>query len=165
MKKHAKQLEGKYFQVMTLSPCGGFSTASGTEDVSPTGCLGGTPGRFSESLGLAAATAGAGRRIPGWIFSLSREGRGAPPADSIGASRIAQSAEERCCCFCCCFIDGLAREVWSSRDGVRGDSVALKKSKLEEKDFEMKKKKQEKKKTQPVRAAFHYHHDGVPNPF
>jgi hypothetical protein len=66
-KKNRKNTqEGKYFQGMTLSPCGGFSTASGTEDVSPAGCcLGGTPGRFSESLGLAAATTGAGRRIPG----------------------------------------------------------------------------------------------------
>jgi hypothetical protein len=137
MKKHGKKGKhpaGKYYQGRTLSPCGGFSTASGTEDVSPAGCLGGTPGRFSESLGLEAATAGAGRRIPGCIFSLSREGSGAPPADSTGASRMAQSAEERC--FCCCFIDGLAREVWSSRGGVRGDSVALKKSKLGEKKFD-----------------------------
>jgi hypothetical protein len=45
---------------------------------------------------------------------------------------MAQSAEERCCFCCCCFNVGLAREVWSSRGGVRGDSVALKKSKLEE---------------------------------
>jgi hypothetical protein len=65
IKNHGNTKKVKNFQEMTLSPCGGFSTASGTEDVSPAGCLGGTTGRFSESLGLAATTAGAGRRIPG----------------------------------------------------------------------------------------------------